>query len=167
MSVSVQERVGALLRGSGMSLSAAESCTGGMISHLVTVVPGASEYYLGSVTSYAVSVKEKVLDVPAEIIDKNGVVSAPVAGAMARGIRRLTGSTFAVSTTGLAGPGGDENYPEGTVWIGVDGPLGTRTKIVRKDLGREGNIEAFAVAALEFLVSYIENCLESDNQKPD
>ena len=156
----ISERIGALLRGSGLTLSAAESCTGGMISHLLTLVPGASEYYLGSVTSYAVSVKEKLLGVSPAVITENGVVSSEVAAAMAEGVRSAFGSTFSVATTGLAGPGGDARYPEGTVWIGVSGALGTRTILVQKDLGREGNIEAFARAALEFLAAYIEETLK-------
>ena len=150
----VQNRIAALLKGSGRTLSAAESCTGGQISHLITTVSGSSEYYLGSVTSYAVAVKEKVLGVPASIIRENGVVSSEVAASMAEGVRRLTGSTFAVATTGLA-EGGDGRYPEGTVWIGVAGPSGTRTKIFHCDLGRKGNIRRFATVALLFLADYI------------
>ena len=161
MGATIEEKLGCLLRDSGESLSAAESCTGGMISHLITTVPGASGYYLGSVTSYAVSVKENVLGIPSSVIEENGVVSSQVAAAMAEGIRHLTGSTFSVSTTGLAGPGGDDRYPEGTVWIGVSGPLGTRTEMAQKDLGRKGNIEAFSVTALEFLLSYIEDSRKS------
>lgn len=149
--------IGKLLRGSGMTLSAAESCTGGMISHLVTVVPGASEYYLGSVTSYAAAVKEKVLGVKAGTIEKYGIVSSEVAAEMAEGVRKVTGSTFSVSTTGLAGPGGNEVYPEGTVWIGVSGPKGTITQIFNADCGRKGNIEQFAGKALEILMEYIVN----------
>lgn len=150
-----EERISALLKGSGMTLSAAESCTGGMISHLITTVSGSSGYYLGSVTSYAVSVKEKVLGVPASTIDKFGVVSSEVAAAMAEGVRALTGSTFAVATTGLA-EGGDERYPEGTVWMGVAGPTGTKTLLYQCDLGRKGNIRRFATAALRFLIKEIE-----------
>lgn len=145
-----------MLKNSGRTLSAAESCTGGQISHLITTVSGSSSYYLGSVTSYAIPVKEKVLGVPGEIIRQHGVVSSEVAAAMAEGVRRLTGSTFAVSTTGLA-EGGDERYPEGTVWIGVTGPAGTITKKYHCDLGRKGNIRRFATTALRFLSSYIEN----------
>ena len=102
---SLENTVGRLLKQSGKTLSAAESCTGGEISHLITSIPGSSAYYLGSVTSYAVEVKEKVLGVPAETIEKNGVVSSEVAAAMADGVRRLTGSDYSVATTGLAGPG--------------------------------------------------------------
>ena len=149
-----QNRIASLLKGSGRTLSAAESCTGGQISHLITTVSGSSTYYLGSVTSYAVAVKEKVLGVPAATVREHGVVSSEVAAAMAEGVRALTGSTFAVATTGLA-EGGDERYPEGTVWIAVAGPAGTRTKIYHCDLGRKANIRRFATVALTFLASYI------------
>lgn len=135
-------------------MSAAESCTGGYISHMVTMVSGSSAYYLGSVTSYAIKIKEKVLGVPADVIKDKGVVSSEVAAAMAEGIRSLTGSTWSVSTTGLA-EGGDEHYPEGTVWIGVSGPRGTMTRIYHCDLGRKANIRRFARIALETLESYI------------
>lgn len=138
----------------GASLSVAESCTGGQISHLITMVSGSSAYYLGSVTSYAVSVKQKVLGVPADTVDRFGVVSSEVAAAMAEGVRALTGSTYSVSTTGLA-EGGDARYPEGTVWIGASGPYGTRTRIYHCNLGRKGNIRRFARIALEFLEEYI------------
>ena len=147
----LENAVGALFRGSGMTLSAAESCTGGKISSLITSVPGASEYYLGSVTSYAIPVKEKVLGVQEAAINEYGVVSSEVAAAMAEGARNLTGSTYAVSTTGLAGPGGDEHNPVGTVWIGIAGPNGTKTvkKVYKND--RKRNIERFAAAALDEL----------------
>lgn len=151
----LEAEIGALLKGTGKTLSAAESCTGGMISHLLTTVPGSSEYYLGSVTSYAVSVKVNILGVPAETVDKYGVVSSEVAAAMAEGVRRITGSTYAVATTGLAGPGGDGRDPEGTVWIGVTGPNGTKTIKKQYHNDRKRNIERFAAAALDFLRRHI------------
>ncbi len=151
----LQNAVGALLRGTGKTLSAAESCTGGMISSLITSVPGASEYYLGSVTSYAVAVKESVLGVEHDIVETCGVVSSEVAAAMAEGVRKLTGSTYSVATTGLAGPAGDERNPVGTVWIGVSGPHGTTTvrRVYKND--RKRNIERFTSAALDELRIYI------------
>lgn len=155
--MSCQQEIKKLLKGSGETLSAAESCTGGMISHLLTTVPGSSEYYLGSVTSYAISVKEKVLDVDARIIEEKGVVSSEVAAAMAEGVRALTGSTYAVSTTGLAGPGGDEKNPEGTVWIGVAGPGKTLTFCKHCEGSREENIENFAQIALKELSKLIKS----------
>lgn len=150
----VQTRVGRLLLERKATLSVAESCTGGQISHLVTMVSGSSAYYLGSVTSYAVSVKEKVLSVPDETVTRHGVVSSEVAAAMAEGVRNLMGSTYSVATTGLA-EGGDGHYPEGTVWMAVSGPRGTLTRIFNCNLGRNGNIRRFASEALKFLEEYI------------
>ena len=147
----LEATIGRLLKATGKTLSAAESCTGGEISHLITSVPGSSAYYLGSVTSYAVSVKEHVLGVPAGTVETAGVVSSEVAAAMAEGVRKVTGSDYAVSTTGLAGPDGDAFNPVGTVWIGVAGPKGTKTlkKQFRHD--RKRNIQRFAAEALNFL----------------
>ena len=147
----LEATVGRILKTAGKTLSAAESCTGGMISHLITTVSGSSTYYLGSVTSYAVSVKEKVLGVPAETIEKYGVVSSEVAAAMAVGVRRVTGSDYAVSTTGLAGSEGDGVNPGGTVWIGVAGPNGTKTVKRNYKNDRKRNIDRFAASALDFL----------------
>lgn len=150
----VQYRIGELLKAKNASLSAAESCTGGQISHLITMVSGSSSYYLGSVTSYAIKIKESVLGVPSETIEHYGVVSSEVAAAMAEGVRNLMNSTYSVSTTGLA-EGCDEHYPEGTVWIATSGPNGTKTLLYHCDSGRKGNIRQFAKAALTFL----EGCI--------
>lgn len=152
----LENTIARLLKGSGKTLSAAESCTGGEISHLITSIPGSSEYYLGSVTSYAIEIKEKVLGVPHETIETFGVVSSEVAVAMAEGVRKLTGSTYSVSTTGLAGPGGDGTNPEGTVWIGVSGPHGTLTERFEYKGNRTGNIERFSATALNLLRKYIQ-----------
>lgn len=155
----LENTVGRLLKAAGKTVSAAESCTGGEIAHLLTTIAGSSAYFLGSVTSYAVSVKVNVLGVKAETVEKYGVVSAEVAAEMAEGVRKLTGSDFAVSTTGLAGPGGDAANPEGTVWIGVASEAGTVTvkKQFRND--RKRNIERFAAAALNELRKVIERSL--------
>lgn len=150
-----EERIAGLLKGSGLSLSVAESCTGGRISHLITTVSGSSNYYLGSVTSYAVSVKETVLGVPHETIERNGVVSTEVAAAMAEGVRKLTGSTFSVATTGLA-EGSDGHYPEGSVWIAASTPAGTKTLLYQCEGPRKSNIKRFTTAALRFLADNIE-----------
>ena len=151
----LESAIRAIFRGSGKTLSVAESCTGGKISSLITSVPGSSEYYLGSVTSYAIPIKEKILGVPEAVINEYGVVSSEVAAAMAEGVRKVTGSDYAVATTGLAGPGGDERNPVGTVWIGVAGPHGTKTvtKVYKND--RKRNIERFAAAALNELRLFV------------
>lgn len=151
----LQSAIGDLLRGTGMTLSAAESCTGGMIASMITSVPGASDYFLGSVTSYAVAVKQNVLGVSPDAIGTNGVISSEVVTAMAEGVRKLTGSTYSVSTTGLAGPGGDGHNSVGTVWIGLAGPNGTDSvmRVYKND--RKTNIERFSSAALDALRLFI------------
>lgn len=144
--------IGRMLSEKGKTVSAAESCTGGMISSLFTSIPGSSEYYLGSVTSYANSVKTGVLGVPSEIIEKHGAVSEECVKAMAEGVRRITGSDFAVATSGIAGPGGgSEEKPVGLVWIGVSSQAGTEAyrMVFRGD--RKRNIERFAANALNIL----------------
>ena len=123
-----------------------------MISSMFTSVPGSSEYYLGSVTSYANSVKTGILGVDPEIIDKFGAVSSECVAAMAKGVRLITGSDYSVATSGIAGPGGgSEVKPVGTVWIGVSSQYGTETyKMVFKG-DRKRNIERFTANALNIL----------------
>jgi len=131
---SLEQRVLQLLRQRGLTLSAAESCTGGLIAKRITDLPGASAAFLGGVVSYTNGVKARVLGVPEELLDKHGAVSEPVARAMAEGVRRLTGSDLAVSVTGVAGPDRDDRGNEvGTVFIGLAAPDGTAVR--RLDLG--------------------------------
>ena len=148
----LQECIGRMLAANGKTVSAAESCTGGTISALFTAVPGSSEYYLGSVTSYSNSVKTGVLGVDPEIIEKHGAVSSECVAQMAEGVRRLTDSDFAVATSGIAGPGGgSEEKPVGLVWIAVSSKEGTETmKIVFRG-DRKRNMERFASSALDLL----------------
>ncbi len=153
--------VGRMLYEAGKTVSVAESCTGGTISALFTSVPGASEYYLGSVTSYANEIKINVLGVPAEIIAEHGAVSSECVAAMAEGVRRLTGSDYSVATSGIAGPGGGSaEKPVGLVWIGVSSDKGTETfgMVFRND--RKRNIERFASSALNILREKLVNELK-------
>ena len=160
MSETVQNRIARLLTNSGRTLSAAESCTGGQISHLLTTVSGSSTWYVGSVTSYATRIKETVLGIPTKTIRDHGLVSSEVAGAMAEGVRKLMKTDYAVTTTGLTEGGDEWGNPEGTVWIGVAGPKGTKTKKYHCNLGRKGNIRRFANVALHFLSTYIDSYLK-------
>ncbi len=144
--------IGRILTKAGKTVSAAESCTGGTISALLTSVPGSSGYYLGSVTSYANEVKTNVLGVPADIIRNKGAVSSECVAAMAEGVRRLTGSDYSIATSGIAGPdGGSEGKPVGLVWIGVSSPQGTETFNAVFKGDRKRNIERFASTALNYL----------------
>jgi nicotinamide-nucleotide amidase len=134
VSDSLELIVGKLLTERNRTLAIAESCTGGLISKRLVDIPGASNYFLGSVVSYSNALKEKFLGVNAEILNAFGAVSKETALAMAIGIKKETGATYAISTTGIAGPdGGTEDKPVGTVWIGLVG----------KDFNGEEFSEAF------------------------
>jgi len=112
--------VGALLLDSNKKLSVAESCTGGLISHLMTSIAGSSDYYLGGVTSYANSMKTTYLKVKESLLEKHGAVSQEVAIAMAQGMRIKSNADISLSVTGIAGPGGgSDDKPVGTVFIGL------------------------------------------------
>lgn len=109
-----------LLRDKKLTLTVAESCTGGSLSGRITDVSGASETFLAGYITYANEAKENTLGVPADLLAAHGAVSEPVAAAMAEGARRVSGADFALSTTGIAGPGGGtESKPVGTVYIGL------------------------------------------------
>ncbi|MBM0127784.1 CinA family protein [Pimelobacter simplex] len=120
------------LRDAGASVATAESLTGGRLAARITNVPGSSVVYAGGVVSYQTHIKVEVLGVPQDVVDTHGVVSAQCAAAMADGARRLLGTAYALSTTGVAGPDRQEDKPVGTVYVGLAGPGGTR--VVSLDL---------------------------------
>ena len=133
-----------LLLEKGMTLSAAESCTGGLIANRITDYPGASKVFLGGVVSYTNGVKEKILGVNPGTIETYNVVSEPVAKEMCENVRRLTGSDLAVSVTGLAGPEGDGIHPVGTVCLGLATPEGTITDTLNVPGRDRENVREYA-----------------------
>jgi len=121
--------VGELLRGAGSTIAVAESCSGGLIGHRLTDVPGSSVYLLVDVVAYSNAVKQSLLGVQAATLERHGAVSCETAEEMARGARQLAGATIGLSTTGIAGPdGGTPDKPVGTVCIAIDSPAGTRSR---------------------------------------
>ena len=150
--------VGRLLTEKGQTLSVAESCTGGLISHLVTDVAGASAYFLLSATTYANAAKTDILGVTDETLKAHGAVHEETARQMAQGVRRAGRSDWGISTTGIAGPtGGTDDKPVGTVCVGVAGPLGASARRFVLDIGsRERNKQLFAATALEMLRRELE-----------
>ncbi|MCW2780096.1 MAG: CinA family protein [Marmoricola sp.] len=110
----------------GETVACAESLTGGELAAMLSGTPGASATFLGGVVSYATAVKQSVLGVPAELVEKHGVVSGECAAAMADGVRSLLDADWAISTTGVAGPDSQEGKPVGTVFVGVAGPSGVQ-----------------------------------------
>jgi len=134
------------------TLALGESCTGGRIADMLTDVPGASAYFLGSAVAYANDLKERWASVAHTTLVENGAVSQLVAAEMARGARRTARSTWALSVTGIAGPdGGTPEKPVGTVFVGLDGPDGTEVKAHRFHGDREWVRSASAYAALDWL----------------
>ncbi len=161
MDDTLESCIGRILAENGKTLATAESCTGGTISALITSIAGSSAYFLGSVTSYANSVKTGVLGVPEEIISRYGAVSSECVAAMAEGVRKLTGSDYSVATSGIAGPGGGSaEKPVGLVWIGVSSEKGTETFSAVFKSNRKRNIERFASTALNYLRVKIANELK-------
>ena len=137
----------------GKTLATAESCTGGGIGAAITAVAGASKVFVGGVVSYTNEIKNKILGVDHAVLDKYGAVSAPVAGAMASGVRELMGADVAVSVTGLAGPGGDDfGNPVGTVCIGYADKRQRLAKQYRFYGDREEIRNAAIRAALELVL---------------
>lgn len=115
----MEETVGKLLAARGKTISIAESCTGGLIGERITDVAGSSKYFIEGAITYANDAKIRTLRVPQEVIESNGAVSAPTAEAMAKGMRERSGTDYAISVTGIAGPdGGSEEKPVGTVFVG-------------------------------------------------
>ena len=145
------------LKNAGVTVASAESCTGGNIAHMITSMPGASNYFLGGVVSYANEVKEQVLGVSKQDLKKYGAVSEPIARQMAQGVRKLLGAQYAVATTGIAGPdGGTKEKPVGTIWVAVAGPKGTVAEKLLISHTRERNIGRGSVHAVQLLLSQIE-----------
>ena len=125
MTILLEEEIGGLLKNRGLKLAVAESCTGGLIGHRITNIPGSSDYYLGSVTAYAYEAKEKLLGVNHATLEKYGAVSEETVLEMARGIRQALAADIGVSVSGIAGPGGGLPLkPVGTVWFGFSTPTG-------------------------------------------
>jgi nicotinamide-nucleotide amidase len=152
------EVIGRMLVEKGKTLAVAESCTGGYISHLVTSVPGSSNYFKGGVTAYSNAVKQNLLGVSENSLVEFGAVSEQVAKEMALGVKKALQADFAVATTGIAGPdGGTPEKPVGTVWIAVAGEKKVfASKFVFGD-NRERNIVRSAQTALQILRRIILN----------
>lgn len=139
---SLESVTGTLLKTRGETLATAESCTGGNIAHRFTAMPGASEYFKGGVVAYSNEVKMALLGVDPESLNRYGAVSQSVAEQMAEGVRRATGATYGISTTGIAGPtGGTPEKPVGTVWMAVATPNGVFSRRMVFGSVRSQNIE--------------------------
>jgi PncC family amidohydrolase len=158
----LEAQIGVLLRAKNLKLVLAESCTGGLIGHRVTNIPGSSEYYLGSVTAYAYEAKERLLGVKHDTLIAYGAVSRETALEMARGVRQALSPDFGIdailglSVTGIAGPGGGTpTKPVGLVWIGLSTPTGDWAWSYVWPGNREQNKADTAEQALKLIKAYL------------
>lgn len=138
-------------------MSTAESLTGGRVAAALTSVPGASLSYRGGVVAYAADLKVSLLGVSQTVVEQHGVVSAECAVAMATGVRDLSGSTYAVATTGVAGPSEQEDKAVGTVHVGLCGPSGTSSVALSLTGGREEIATGTVAAALTALLGLVQS----------
>jgi nicotinamide-nucleotide amidase len=149
----LSKAVGQLLRERKETLGTGESCTGGYLAHLITSIPDSSDYYMGSIIPYAYEIKTSELGISEQILKYYGAVSEEVVSAMAKAVREKLGVTWALSTSGIAGPGGaTTTKPVGTIWIACAGPNSIlKTRLLKLNRDRLGNIEYTAIAALILL----------------
>jgi nicotinamide-nucleotide amidase len=153
---SMQVVIGKILKQKGKTMGTAESCTGGYIAHLITSIAGSSNYYNGSIISYANDIKNRILNVSADTLKAKGAVSEETVVEMAKGALQELKVDFVIATSGIMGPdGGSEEKPVGTVWLAA----ATRDKVITKQLNlrfdRERNIRQTAQMALDFLRKFI------------
>ncbi len=152
--------VGKLLKQQEMKLAVAESCTGGRISSKITRVPGSSSYYLGGITAYADSMKEKFLNISTQMLTEKGAVSPEVAEAMAMNVQLKTGADITLSATGIAGPdGGSDEKPLGTVYMSLATRKEVKTFTFAFDGYRDQIQEITAVTGLDLIRRYLQNIL--------
>jgi PncC family amidohydrolase len=169
MDTSLEIRVGQKLREYGLRLAVAESCTGGLIGHRITNIPGSSTYYMGSITAYAYEAKVRLVNVKWETLESHGAVSSDTVAEMAVGVRRALAADIGISVSGIAGPGGGTpDKPVGLVYFGLSsgkndhGPfrLGVWTRHQRFDGDRVAVKEQAADFALRFVLDLLEGRLD-------
>lgn len=156
---SLEEVLAKKLMEKQITIGIAESCTGGLITHKLTNIPGSSEYMLCGMVTYSNESKRDVLGVDSRLIETYGAVSAEVAAAMAEGVRKIAGSDIGVSTTGIAGPGGGSaEKPVGLMYTGISSELGTQTKKLQFGEDRLINKNRMSHVVLDNLRLYLKNC---------
>ena len=151
------QSAGEALRGAGLTLATAESCTGGLIGHVLTEIPGSSDYYLGGLVSYSDALKRSELGVAPAVLEKHGAVSAQTAVAMAEGARSRYGTDVALAVTGICGPsGGTDAKPVGLTYVAVADRSGHEVQRHQWSGDRHANKVASAGAALSLLVERLK-----------
>lgn len=152
----MQVVIGKILKEKNKTVSTAESCTGGYIAHLLTLVPGSSEYYEGSIVSYSYNVKETMLGVAENTLNTFGAVSEQTVNEMLKGLLEKLNTDYGIAVSGIMGPGGGtDDKPVGTVWMAVGNKANHQTQKINLRFNRERNIEVTGMMALNFLRKFI------------
>lgn len=153
----LEKEIGCLLRSANLTLSTAESCTGGGVAARITSVPGSSDYFMGGIVAYANEVKRELLHVSMETLEKRGAVSRETVIEMAKGAMKTLKTDCAIATSGIAGPGGGTlEKPVGTIWIAVAYKNEIVTKCQTGDEGRENNVKKTIENALLMLLEQLK-----------
>lgn len=153
----ITEKIHSLFRQRGITLSVAESCTGGLISHRITSLPGASKFFRAGVTAYSEQAKKDILNISPETIHRHGMVSESMAREMAEKVRLLAHADYSLSTTGNLGPEALENKDQGLVYIAASRDGRTVSRELRLKGDRTRNKEQACLSALEFLDEFVES----------
>lgn len=166
--VALAAKVGERCRALGLRVATVESCTGGLVGHLITEIPGSSAYYSGGFITYSDGLKQSAVGVPHDVLAAHGAVSAQAAMAMAIGGRERTGADLAVAVTGIAGPdGGSPAKPAGLTYVAVADAAGIAVKRYLWAGDRSENKRLSAAAALELLLERVEAVRESETPRQD
>jgi PncC family amidohydrolase len=153
----IEREIGMLLRTKGLTITTAESCTGGLIAFRITEMPGASNYFEAGFVTYSNAAKEQFLGVPGEILREHGAVSEAVARRMAAGARKAAPADIGLAVTGIAGPsGGSDEKPVGTVFIALAAPDGTVVRHFVFSGGRQEIRQETAEEALRLVLAYLQ-----------
>lgn len=153
----ISRQIGDILYSSGLTLGTAESCTGGRISEAIIAIPGASDYFKGSIVAYTNEVKEQLLHVSHSVLEKQTAVCEEVAKQMALGIIETLGVNFAIASTGIAGPGGGTpTIPIGTIWIAYGSKDDIRTFKLQENFGRDINLAIATNKSMRLFLDFLQ-----------
>ena len=163
----LEEKIGLLLKSENLSLSTAESCTGGGVAASITAVPGSSEYFKGGIVAYSNEVKMSLLHVSPKTLEKYGAVSCETVVEMVKGAMKALKTDCAIATSGIAGPGGGTpEKPVGTIWMAAACRGAVVTRKEEGDLGRAGNVQRTIQDALSLLYDVlVKSSSKSDSDK--
>lgn len=157
----ISRQIGDLLYASGLTVGTAESCTGGRIAESIIAIPGASNYFKGGIVSYTNEIKEKLLNVDHQVLEEQTAVCEEVAREMVKGAINTLDVDYAISATGIAGPGGGtKEIPVGTIWLGYGSKDDIRTFKLTEDFGRDINLAIATNKAMRLFLDFLNETLK-------